>query len=80
MKNGIIFQYALHGDATRDETLQEAAGIDKAAALMAALPDDADNLFCGALTARELNKRIKIISRAAYDTSVKKLKTAGLIT
>ncbi len=68
-------KYMLHGDATRDETLLE-AGIDKAAALIAALPDDADNLFV-VLTARELNKKIKIISRAAYDTSVKKLKTAG---
>lgn len=68
-------KYLLHGDATHDETLQE-AGIDKAAALIAALPDDADNLFV-VLTARELNKKIKIISRAAYDTSVKKLKTAG---
>lgn len=67
--------YVFSDDATRDEVLLQ-AGIGKAAALIAALPEDADNLFV-VLTARELNKEIKIISRAAYDTSVKKLKTAG---
>jgi voltage-gated potassium channel len=40
------------------------------------LPEDADNVFV-VLTARELNPKLKIISRASNDTSVKKLKRAG---
>ncbi|MES2620587.1 MAG: NAD-binding protein [Bacteroidota bacterium] len=67
--------YYLEDDATRDETLLE-AGIMHATALLTTLPDDADNLFV-VLTARELNPKIKIISRASQDTSVRKLKTAG---
>lgn len=65
----------LEDDATRDETLLE-AGISRASALLATLPDDADNLFI-VLTARELNPTIKIISRASKDSTVKKLKAAG---
>lgn len=68
-------KYYFHADATHDEILLE-AGIQKATALIAALPDDADNLFL-VLTARELNPSIRIISRASRDTSVKKLKSAG---
>lgn len=67
--------YYLEDDATRDDTLLE-AGIMNASALLTTLPDDADNLFV-VLTARELNPKIKIISRASQDTSVRKLKTAG---
>ncbi len=76
-KNNLAFEvkYYLEDDATRDETLLE-AGIMNALALIATLPDDADNLFV-VLTARELNPKIKIISRASNDTSVRKLKTAG---
>ena len=48
----------------------------KATALVTTLPEDADNLYV-VLTARELNPKIKIISRASNDSSVKKLKTAG---
>lgn len=62
-------------DATRDESLIE-AGIKNASALLTTLPDDAANLFV-VLTARELNPKIKIISRASNDSSVKKIKTAG---
>lgn len=62
-------------DATRDETLIE-AGIENASALITTLPDDAANLYV-VLTARELNPKIKIISRAVNDTAVKKLKSAG---
>ncbi len=67
--------YYLEDDATRDETLIE-AGIEHASALISTLPDDADNVFV-VLTARELNPKLKIISRASNDSSVKKLKTAG---
>lgn len=65
----------VHGDATLDEVLMR-AGIKKAANLIAALPSDADNLFV-VLTARQLNKNSKIISRASNETSYDKLKIAG---
>ncbi len=65
----------VHGDATRDEILA-ACRIDKARALISALPVDADNLFV-VLTAREMNPGIKIISRATDEHSDTKLKRAG---
>ena len=46
----------LHGDATEDETLQE-AGIDKAGVLVAILPLDKDNLFLTIFT-QHLNKAV----------------------
>lgn len=63
------------GDATQDETLEQ-AGIHRAAALITTLPVDADNLFI-VLTARSLRSDLTIISRASDDNSDKKLKTAG---
>lgn len=65
----------IYGDATEDETLM-AASIDKARALITALPNDADNLFV-VLTARSMNQGIKIISRASNFNSDKKLRNAG---
>ncbi|GAA4007071.1 potassium channel protein [Hymenobacter fastidiosus] len=63
------------GDATTDEALR-AAGVERARALITALPKDADNVFV-ALTARELNPNIKIIARASLKTSESKLLRAG---
>jgi voltage-gated potassium channel len=65
----------LLGDASEDEVLMH-AGIEKASTLICALPKDADNLFI-VLSARQLNKKLKIISRATEETSYKKLKLAG---
>jgi voltage-gated potassium channel len=65
----------VYGDATRDEVLNR-AGIEKAANLITALPSDADNLFV-VLTAKQLNKNCKVISRASSETSYDKLKIAG---
>ncbi|HEY0433101.1 MAG TPA: NAD-binding protein [Chitinophagaceae bacterium] len=65
----------LLGDATDDEVLQQ-AGIDRAKALITALPDDADNVFI-VLSARSLRDDIQIISRASNFTTVSKLKKAG---
>ncbi|MBI3510946.1 MAG: potassium channel protein [Bacteroidetes bacterium] len=65
----------LDGDATQDETLEK-AGIMRAAAIITTLPTDADNLFI-VLSARSLNPKLTIISRASDDNSDKKLKTAG---
>jgi len=65
----------LHGDGTHDEVL-ERAGIARASALITTLPIDADNLFI-VLSARTLNPKLNIISRASEDNSDKKLKLAG---
>jgi len=65
----------LTGNATSDEMLH-AAGILKCSALITTLPTDADNLFI-VLTARFLNPKITIISRASDDGSDTKLKIAG---
>ena len=65
----------IHEDATKDEVLQE-AGIDNARALIAALPDDSENLFI-VLSARQLSDRINIISRATESRSQQKLELAG---
>ncbi|HMT29651.1 MAG TPA: NAD-binding protein [Bacteroidia bacterium] len=65
----------IEGDATRDEVLME-AGIDRAKALITTLPNDAANVFV-VLTARGLNSKLKIISRASEDSSFNKIKRAG---
>ncbi|OAB81783.1 potassium channel family protein [Cochleicola gelatinilyticus] len=65
----------IHGNANEDEILIE-AGIERASTLICALPSDADNLFI-VLSARQINKELKIISRASEETSYKKLKLAG---
>ncbi len=65
----------MQGDATRDELLIQ-AGIKKAKALITTLPSDSENLFV-VLSAKELNKNLKIIARASKASSVKKLKIGG---
>lgn len=49
----------VEGDATQDSTLK-AAGINRAAGLITALPTDKDNLFV-LISARGLNKNIRIV-------------------
>lgn len=63
------------GNAIEDEILLK-AGIEKASTLICATPSDADNLFV-VLSARQMNKNLKIISRASEETSYKKMKLAG---
>ncbi|CAA0169402.1 potassium channel protein [Tenacibaculum maritimum] len=65
----------IEGDATTDETLLR-AGVKKSSSLITALASDADNLFV-VLTARQLNRNCKIISRASKESSYTKLKMAG---
>jgi len=65
----------VEGNASEDEVLQK-AGIDHAKCLITALPSDADNLFV-VLSARQINSKLLIISRASQETSYKKLKLAG---
>lgn len=71
-EEGVLF---VHGNANEDEVLLK-AGLARASTLISALPNDADNLFV-VLSARQLNKDLKIISRAAEETSYKKMKLAG---
>lgn len=73
--SGLEHVHFLRGNAIDDDVLIK-AGVNKASTLITALPEDADNLFI-VLSARQLNKDLKIISRASEDTSYKKLKLAG---
>lgn len=66
---------AIIGDATEDNTLV-AAGIDRARAMITTLPHDADNVFI-TLTAKEINPKVEVISRASDQNAEKKLKRAG---
>ncbi|MCG8573963.1 MAG: potassium channel protein [Flavobacteriales bacterium] len=63
------------GDSTDDLVLVK-AGILDASAIITALPKDSDNLFV-VLSARELNPKLKIISRASSYSSMRKLRIAG---
>lgn len=65
----------IEGDATND-TLLEEVGIKRASALITTLPEDADNVYV-VLSARQLNRRLKIISRANSPKAEKKLLKAG---
>ncbi len=71
-EKGVLF---VEGDANEDEVLLR-AGVNNAANLIVTLPDDAANLFV-VLTARQLNQKLFIISRASQVTSQKKLELAG---
>ena len=63
------------GNANDDEVLL-AAGIERAECLISALPNDSDNVFV-VLSARQMNKNARIISRASNESSYSKLKLAG---
>lgn len=68
-------ELVITGDATQDEVLIR-AGVKRESALITTLPNDADNLFI-VLSARNLNSKLTIISRASDDNSDVKLKIAG---
>lgn len=65
----------IDGDATHEDVLIR-AGIQRAKALITTTPSDADNVFV-VLSARSLNPKMKIISRAIDYHSEEKLKRAG---
>ncbi|MFQ5596002.1 MAG: potassium channel family protein [Anaerolineae bacterium] len=65
----------IEGDATYDETLQ-AASIERARGLVAAVNTDADNVLI-VLTAKEINPQLTIVARAAVAESERKLYRAG---
>ncbi|MEL6925484.1 MAG: TrkA family potassium uptake protein, partial [Bacteroidota bacterium] len=71
-KEAILY---IEGDATEEEILEK-AGIKKAKALICALDEDSSNVFA-VITARQLNNKINIISRARQERAGKKLRLAG---
>ena len=75
LQNKFLDIICIHGDATKDETL-EMAGVDKAKAIAAVLPYDKDNLFL-TITAKQLNPKIRIISKIMNLENKRKLIRAG---
>jgi voltage-gated potassium channel len=65
----------MEGDAINDEVLVE-AGVERASGLIAALPEDEDNLFV-VLTARQLNPHLLIVSQTAEERNTRKFIKAG---
>jgi voltage-gated potassium channel len=63
------------GDATQDDVLKT-AGIERARGIIATLGNDSDNLFV-CLSARSLNKNLRIIARVTESESAGKLRKAG---
>ncbi len=65
----------LMGDATSEEVLK-AAGIQRARGIVCAVSSDPDNLYI-TLTARDLNKELRIVARANEEAAVERLLRAG---
>jgi voltage-gated potassium channel len=61
----------------KDENVMLNAGMAKASTVILTLPSDVDNLFA-VLTAKTINKDIKVIAKANEPESVKKLEYAGI--
>ena len=66
---------AIVGDASDDEVLRS-AGVERAAGLVAALPNDPQNLFL-TISGRRLNPRMRIIARGIDANTSGKLRQAG---
>ena len=69
---------AIVADATQDECLRE-AGILRANGLIAALPSDAENLFI-ILSAKTVNPKLSVATRASEEEAEEKLRRAGADT
>lgn len=65
----------VQGNAEEDETLL-AAGVERAAGMVSALPNDDTNVFV-VLSARQLNPALKIVSQATERQTVRKLTKVG---
>jgi voltage-gated potassium channel len=70
--HGLVYHI---GDVTDDDTLRH-CGIDRARGLITAQGSDQENLYT-IITARRLNKEMRIISSALSEASIDKLKYAG---
>ncbi|MEO6739971.1 MAG: NAD-binding protein [Chthoniobacteraceae bacterium] len=71
-ESGYLF---VKGSATEEETLQR-AHVERAVVLATVLPQDTLNVFI-TLTARNLNRNLRIIARGEQPSTEKKLKQAG---
>jgi voltage-gated potassium channel len=71
-ESGYLF---VKGSAAEEETL-ERAHIERAAVLATVLPQDSLNVFI-TLTARNLNRSLRIIARGEHPSTEKKLRQAG---
>jgi voltage-gated potassium channel len=71
-ESGYLF---VKGNATEEETLQR-AHVERAAVLATVLPQDTLNVFI-TLTARNLNRHLRIIARGEQPSTEKKLLQAG---
>jgi len=67
--------FILEGDATIETNLRD-AGVTRAKGLVTCLSDDAKNVYV-ALTARDINKNLHIVSRAIEEQAEPKLIRAG---
>lgn len=65
----------LDADATTDEALLQ-AGVKRAKILISVLSSDAENLFV-TLSAKDLNRELKVITRVAETNSTEKFRKAG---
>jgi voltage-gated potassium channel len=74
MLDGLGFLYII-GDASSDDLLKK-AGVERARGLIAVVSSDAENVYT-TLTAKSINPKITIVSRALTDESAPKLRTAG---
>lgn len=68
-------EFGLYGDATTEESLKR-AGIERAKGLIVTTESDATNLFV-IMSARQLNPKLFIVSRAGDEATVAKLLRAG---
>ncbi|MEO1386744.1 MAG: NAD-binding protein [Cyanobacteria bacterium J06634_6] len=66
---------AVQGDATLDDTLH-LLRIELATCLVSALTSDAENLYT-VLSARTLNKTVRIVARASSEEAIQKLQRVG---
>lgn len=69
---------ALAGDATQEDVLRE-AGIERARALAAVLPDDPDNLYL-TITAKAVNPALRVVAKAMTAEGAKRLENVGADT
>ena len=67
--------YAITGDATDDDVLEQ-ANLKSAKVLVSALPTDAENVFI-TLTTRNHRSDIQIIAKSEQESSCRKLRQAG---
>ncbi len=66
---------AIVADATSDDSLRD-AGIMRARGFISALPTDAENVFV-ILSAKTLNPKLTVVTRAAEEAAEEKLRRAG---